>query len=240
MAEIRRRRRRSAGGGEDRSQDRSQPRSRPGFVLRWLAPALLLALALFGLFGSAQYVLAGLAKLQVQAFLDDWLDRGEVPSAAAAAVAEAAAERRLASYPIVPGEAYEQAALVHEWQVYRAPIGAPEAAASRQRALELYRKAAAERPDWPQAWLGIARMKLDRWEVDAEFYQAFEKAHQLGHARFQVHRDLTRIGTLGWMVLDENQRAMTLESARRTAALGRAERAWVQLHLDWAGIAVAP
>jgi hypothetical protein len=229
MPEIRRRRRRTPRSDKDRSQT-------GGVWLRWIAPAFLLLLALFGLFGAVQYTVAGLAQLQVQAFLDDWHTRGEVPSAAAAAVAEAAAERRLASYPRVLGEAYEQAALVHEWQAFPVAIGLPEASSSRQRALELYRKAAAERPDWPQAWLGIARMKLDLWEVDAEFQQAFENAHRLGHARFQIHRDLTRIGILGWVALDENQRAMTLESARRTAALGRAERDWVQLHLDWAGL----
>lgn len=182
-------------------------------------PTLCLLLAALGLMAmGARMATSGLAHYQTQAFLANWVAAAKEPDPRAWNIAEEAAQRAVAWYPVANGVYLDQLGLVHNWQHFRQPYGALDARNSRMAALDAYRAAVEARPTWPDTWVRLAHTKLYLLDFDAEFDHAMLQASTLGPWRIGINRELTDIGLTAWPQLDTTQRAVTLEAARRTVA----------------------
>lgn len=180
---------------------------------------LLLVLGILGTWFGGRMLLADLSAYQVRSFLDDWAERNVAPSEAAWAVAHRAAERAVALTPVADADHYDQLGQVHQWQHFGQFYGDATAHASREAALQAYRRAAELRPLWPHAQVRIAQVKLWMLEFDDEFDHAVRQAMALGQGRASVTERLVRIGLTGWHELDVLQRELVLDAARRAVAL---------------------
>lgn len=205
-----------------RSRSRSESQSVKPLTQR-LAIILALVLSLPLLYGGGRLLLAGIASYQTQAFLDDWARKGEEPSPRAWQIAHDAAQRAVDLYPGSNGESLERLGRVLQWQQFRQPFGAPQAAATRRAALDAFRAASEVRPTWPNNWAALAYAKLYLLEFDAEFAHALQQAQVLGPSRIEINRTLAEIGFIAWPQLNDEQRNATLESARRTVQHGPKE-----------------
>lgn len=179
---------------------------------------LVLAMAVGLLAIGGRMTLAGLAHFQTQAFLDSWVAPATEPAPRAWAVAEQAAQRAVAWYPVANGLYYDRLGLVYSWQQFQQPYGAAAAQNSRKAALAAYRAAVEARPTWPDSWARLAHAKLNLLEFDAEFDHALLQASTLGPWRIGINRELTEIGLTAWPQLDAAQQAAIIESARRAVA----------------------
>lgn len=186
-----------------------------------LLPALLLAALLVYL--GARLLLAGIAAYQAQRFLEDWSSKGQEPQPRAWQIAHDAAQRAIALYPADNGEYLEQLARIQQWQQISHPPGADSAKASRQAARDSFRAAIAARPTWPYNWTGLAGIKLQLLEIDEEFAEAMQQAHRHAPTRLDINRSLAQTGLLAWMLLDEEEEALTLEAARHTFIYNQTE-----------------
>lgn len=187
-------------------------------------PTLLVLATAVGLLAiGGRMTLAGLAHFQTQAFLDSWVAPATEPAPRAWAVAEQAAQRAVAWYPVTNGLYYDRLGLVYSWQQFQQPYGAAAAQNSRKAALAAYRAAVEARPTWPDSWARLAHAKLNLLEFDAEFDHALLQASTLGPWRIGINRELTEIGLTTWPQLDAAQQAAIIESARRAVAYGPTE-----------------
>ncbi|MDI9728287.1 hypothetical protein [Stutzerimonas stutzeri] len=187
-------------------------------------PTLCLLLAALGLMAmGARMATSGLAHYQTQAFLANWVAAAKEPNPRAWTIAEEAAQRAVAWYPVANGVYLDQLGLVHSWQHFRQPYGALDARNSRMAALDAYRAAVEARPTWPDTWARLAHAKLYLLAFDDEFDHALLQASVLGPWRIGINRELTEIGFTAWPQLDVTQRVVILELARRTVAYNAAE-----------------
>lgn len=187
-------------------------------------PTLCILLVSLGLIVmGTRMSIAGLAHYQTQAFLNNWVAGAQEPNPRAWSVAEGAAQRAVAWYPVANGSYFEQLGLVYAWRQFRQPYGAADAQASRVSALDAYRAAVHARPTWPDAWARLAHAKLYLLAFDDEFDHALLQASVLGPWRIGINRELTEIGFTAWPQLDVTQRVVILELARRTVAYNAAE-----------------
>jgi hypothetical protein len=187
-------------------------------------PTLLVLASAVGLLAiGGRMTLAGLAHFQTQAFLDSWVAPATEPAPRAWAVAEQAAQRAVAWYPVANGLYYDRLGLVYSWQQFQQPYGAAAAQNSRKAALAAYRAAVEARPTWPDSWTRLAHAKLYLLQFDDEFDQALQQAAALGPWRVGINRELTEIGLTAWPQLDALQQAAIIESARRAVAYGPTE-----------------
>lgn len=194
---------------------------------------MLLALALCA--AGVSMAVAGAARFQADAFLQDWAGKAAEPEMRAWQVAAAAAQHAVAWYPAGNGDYLDRSGRVYSWQFYRQPHGSaqmltpllPAAQAavidgSRRQALAMYRAAVALRPAKPDGWARLAHAKLYLRQVDAEFAAAYARAAQLGPWRPDVNLDLASIGFQAWPSLKDPQRELALEQGVRAAGNGRA------------------
>lgn len=188
-----------------------------------LPTLLLLAAALSVLATGGRMAMAGLAHYQSQAFIDSWIAPAQEPAPRAWAIAHDAAQRAVAWYPVASGQYFDRLGLIHSWQQFRQPYGAPQAQASRTAALAAYRASVEARPTWPDSWARLAHAKLYLLQFDKEFDQALSRAAQLGPWRVGINRELTEIGLTAWPQLDALQQAAIIESSRRTVAYSPTE-----------------
>lgn len=203
-----------------------RPRPRQALAVALLLPALLLFAA-----GVAMAV-AGVARFQSEAFLSHWAEKVLPPEARAWQVAEAAARRSVAWYPVANGEYLDRLGRVYSWQFYQLPHGAavmlpvltPEQAMaverSRRQALDAYRASVAVRPAWPDSWARLAHAKLYLLQIDAEFGAAYARAAQLASGRDEVNLELAEIGFLAWPSLTNGLREIVLERGLRATDSG--------------------
>ena len=205
-----------------RSRSRSNPRTATPVTLRLILLLVLLA-SLALLFCGSRLLLAGIASYQTQAFLDDWMRKGEEPNPRAWQIAHDAAQRAIALYPGSNGEYLERLGRVLQWKQFRHPLGADTAEQSRREALQAFRAASEARPTWPNNWVALAYAKLYLLEFDNEFGRALQQAQALGPNRIEINRTLAEIGFIAWAQLNDEQRRATLESARRTVKHGPKE-----------------
>jgi len=187
-------------------------------IVRRLLLALFLMLGVVGAWVGGRMLLADLSAYQASRFLEDWAERNAAPSAAAWAVAHAAAERAIAFAPVADGDHYDRLGQVYQWQHFGRFYGDANARASREEALQAYRRAAELRPLWPHAQVRIAQIKLLMLEFDDEFDHALRQAMALGEGRTSVSERVVRIGLTAWHELNTSQRELVLDTARRAVA----------------------
>lgn len=211
------------------------PRPGTSVIVRVLAVCLMLVGAA-GVYLGGRMLMAGLAGLQADLFLADWQARGGIPSERAAEVALAAAQRAVTWYPVAHAELLQREGRVLAWRSYARPVGDPEVEADRLRALAVFREAVAARPAWPHAWVGLAQAKRELGEPDAEFLAALRNALTYGHGRWEIQRDVARIGLLEWENLPMPDQGRVLEAASRTASDQRREASRLAPYLEYAGI----
>ncbi|GAA0691888.1 hypothetical protein GCM10009104_18600 [Marinobacterium maritimum] len=192
---------------------------------------LLLALPLLYLAGGQ--LLAGIASVQGEMFLQDWEQKRTAPSERAWQVAFEAANRSNSLLPIDNGEYLDRLGRVNEWQGVFKPFGDVESIESRRDALTAYRQAAQLRPLWPHTWAQLAYIKLRLLEFDKEFDQALLQADRLGPWRMSVQAQLAEIGMIAWPQLDQQQRRSVWMSLQKTLMYDAARtRPLVQLARD--------
>ena len=81
-----------------------------------------------------------------------------------------------------------------------------------------YRRAIAERPVWPYAWLGLATAKYEAGQIDAEYDAALRQAARLGPAEQVVQRYIIELGLGRWADASEEDRLFTLSIIARAMA----------------------
>lgn len=175
---------------------------------------LCLVGSLAALVPAAQMVLAGIASYRTESTLQRWTARGQVPDAAKWQRALTIAQQANALYPVASGTYLEQLGQVYSWQAFNQPAGADSARPSRLAAAAAYRQSAAARPTWPNTWAHLAQSKYALGEIDSEFAQAMKQANEWGPYRPDVQLQLAGIGLRAWPMLDQQQRAEAVTSAR--------------------------
>lgn len=202
---------------------------------RLVAVFFLLAGSLGFAFGT-QMLVSGIAGLQADLFIKDWQQRRELPSERAHEVARDAAQRASTWFPVPHGRLAEREGLIGSWLTYNRPFGDPRYDADRRAALSAYQASLQARPGWPSAWVGVARLKLELGETDVAFQEALQNALVYGAVRWEIQRDVARIGLLAWPTLPMADQSRVLEAASRTAARNRYAASDLALYLDHADV----
>jgi hypothetical protein len=201
---------------------RRQRRSRAGARQSLPAPVFfalaccVLVLALPLAYGGLRMLSSGIYNYQALSFMAHWRQVAREPAAEAYAIGHRAAQNAARLYPVANGRYLNNLGLVRQWQGFRHPFGDKSVADTRRASLEALREAVAARPTWPAAWVDLAWTKLYLLEFDSEFAHALHQAQTLGPWRIGVNRSLSEIGMISWPSLAEPERALILESARRT------------------------
>lgn len=194
----------------------------------WQQQALLILLLCAGLVlasNGSRLLVSGLAGYQVQVFIDDWRSKNAMPSPAAWAVAEAAANRAVAWYPGVSGKHLEQRGHLYQWQHYQLPYADAQASSARQASIDSLRQAIAARPHWPDNHLALANGKLLQWQLDDEFSQALQQASYYGPYRPRIQLGLARIGLQAWPALKPAAQQLIIQSIERSLLLNNSNAA---------------
>ena len=89
-------------------------------------------------------------------------------------------------------------------------VASRNADTDRRLALDYYRKAVMNRPSWPIYWIDLALVKFRLGEMDREFYQAYDRALQLGQWEPGVIQVAVDIGLYSWPALTTSRRASLL------------------------------
>ncbi|GAA0789210.1 hypothetical protein [Marinobacterium sediminicola] len=208
----------------------------------WRKPLALVMLLLGGvlLVVAFRVLVADVAAVQAQMFIDDWIEKRKAPQSRAWHVADAAAERAIRWYPSENGLYLTRRAQIMEWQQLNAPRGAQEARSAREAAISLYRQAIETRPLWPYTHNELAYAKLRNLQFDAEFHQALADSARLGPGRMPAHAMRVEIGLIAWPQMDATERQgiwQSLETVleyepRRAQSLRRlAQRAQLDVEL---------
>lgn len=82
-------------------------------------------------------------------------------------------------------------------------------------AIEGYRKATQERPNWPYSWASLALMKASVRQFDTEFEDAIIKAVKLGPWENSVNISVAEAGLLGWTSLAPSTQNAVIENIER-------------------------
>lgn len=204
-----------------------------------LLAVIVLLFGVAGLYLGGRMLMSGIAGLQADLFLDDWQERGALPSDRAAEVALEAAQSASDWYPGVHAELSGREARVLAWRSFQRPVGDPEVETERRAALSAWRASVAARPTWPHGWVGLAQIKWELGETDTEFLEALRNALAHGVVRWEIDRDVARIGLLAWDELPMADQSRVLEAASRTASRNRREATALAPYLDHAGLTPA-
>lgn len=185
---------------------------------------LLLILIWLGI----RFFLAGFFDYQAQAFLYAWQDQSvsaadEPPKTIFWESAYIAAQRAISWSPVQSAARWERLGLIYAWRYPTVNYGAAQAKDARHSALEAYRLAIKERPDWPYAWVYLAQAKLSLMAIDAEFIKALQEAARLGPWRPDIQSDLAELGLQAWPRLSPEMQALTLTSFKRAFLLRPAQ-----------------
>lgn len=183
-----------------------------------LTVGVVLLMALLSLIGGACMTLAGVARYQADAFIENWEKSDTEPPTQAWEIAHAAAQRAVAFYPVANGDYLDRLGRVHAWRYFRHPVTDVQAQRSRQAALHAYQAAVVARPTWPYTWARLAHAKLSLQQFDSEFDEALDRAFELGPWRIGVNRERVNIGFSAWPELSGKQRRAILESAIRSVS----------------------
>ncbi len=175
---------------------------------------LCLVGALGALVPATQMVFAGLASYRAELTLQSFAANGQVPNAAKWQRALDAAKQANALYPVASGTYLDQLGQVYSWQAFDQPAGADSARPSRLLAADAYRRSAQARPTWPATWAHLAQTKYTLGELDSEYTQATKQANEWGPNRPDVQLQLASTGLRAWPLLDQQQRAQAVISAR--------------------------
>ena len=187
------------------------------------AAVAFLALAVLLLGVGATMVVPGLARVQVDAFIQDWRRRGAEPDVVALLAAKSAAERTVTWVPVAMGDYQDRLGKVYSWQFFLQPFAEPKATASRAAALQAYRASVAARPAEPDTHARLLYTNLYLQQFDAGFDRALTQAAILGDWRISLNRELAEVGPRSWSMLTPSQRSLTLQQALRTVAYSRTE-----------------
>lgn len=217
-------------------------------LARQLPRLLIVLLALLLCTAGVAMTLAGVARYQAEAFLQDWQGKAVEPEDRAWQVAAKAAQRAVAWYPVANGDYLDRLGRVHSWRFYQQPYGSAvlltslplaQAAvieASRRQALAAYRASVEVRPGWPDSWARLVHAKLYLLELDGEFEQAFLRAADQGPWRGAVNLELAEIGLTAWGVMPADARERTVVQAARAMLPGGADSLAVQGLARQAGV----
>lgn len=86
---------------------------------------------------------------------------------------------------------------------------------STLEAIESYRKATLERPNWPYSWANLALMKAAIKQFDPEYEQALIKAVTLGPWENSVNVSVAEAGLLGWSTLAPSTQSAVVDNIER-------------------------
>jgi len=178
---------------------------------------LLFAVAALCLYLAARMLVADISAYQTNVFLRDWSIRKQLPSEPAWDVAQSAANRAVAFFPVRNGAYLDTLGRVHEWRHFPLAIGIAEARPSREAARDAYRQAVASRPLWPSSWSRLAMAKMKLREFDDEFDQALRNSLTLGPWRVAINYQAARLGLTAWHELGAEQRVLVLDAIGRLA-----------------------
>lgn len=195
-----------------RRRRRRRSRKRTGFGARvvgafrfweqeWFRRASRVRLAVFGVLLALLFSLAwhaasmGLAHLQVlrvEHSLAHWAKQGRAPAASSLEQAFTAIDSAISLHPDNPYQLTLKARLLG-WRAFTtADENFPRD--DYERALALYRRAAALRPLWPESWAEMIDVKLNLGEVDEELERFIQRADTLGPYTPAVHIAVVRAG----------------------------------------------
>lgn len=86
---------------------------------------------------------------------------------------------------------------------------------STLEAIESYRQATIERPNWPYSWSNLALMKAAIKQFDPEYEQALIKAVALGPWENSVNVSVAEAGLLGWSTLPSSTQSAVVDNIER-------------------------
>ncbi len=151
-------------------------------------------------FTSFQQMTASVVNSQTQLFFDFWNDELKENPAEfqlqeqALQTVRDGANRAIAFAPLSPDYLVARGK-VEDWAVTEAQRkGVAPDTVTQQEGLQAYREAILKRPAWPYAWADFAMAKARANEIDQEFFQALERATDLGPWEQQVMDTVTLLG----------------------------------------------
>lgn len=100
-------------------------------------------------------------------------------------------------------------------RIQEAPVWEPEAKTAREQAAQRLRATLAARPTWPHTWADLAAVKFRLAQLDAEFFQALERAAALGPWEPAVQATVVDLGLAAWILLPESTREIVQATLER-------------------------
>lgn len=185
---------------------------------------VVLALSLAVLVLGSRLLMANLNQYRASSFLSDWEGKRQAPSDRAWQVAEQAMQQGIAWYPGENAAYVEQLGYMWQWRAHNANLPLASKLEARQKALQAFRQATAQRPSWPYAWSGLAYAKMVAGEFDQEFRHAMQQAVHYGPTRIGINKRIAEIGLISWPSLDLELRDLTLAQVGYAARYSRAAR----------------
>jgi hypothetical protein len=183
---------------------------------------LLVALCLLLSLLPARGFVADVLAVPGMDLLWDW-DRGGAVDTTALPRGMAAFERALAVRPGHP-DYVEGLARLHDYASRYVDPGTPSARAALERALVLFREAAAARPTWPRTRGRALLVKAKLGQFDAEFAAWLDEATRYGPYEGEVLQAVIVAGFAGIDTLDATAAGQVRQAAER--ALLHADRAY--------------
>jgi len=184
-------------------------------------PILLIGTACLIILIGLKMLVSSFHTHKVDLFLEHWQSQGMPPNPKALDIAQTAALKAQAWFPIEQGANHFRIGKVYEWQAFHLPYGDPAADAPRRAALHAYQMDTELRPTWPYAWSHVALIKSQLLELDDEFTQAYQMAKQTGPWRRDTLLELSRMGIALWSDLSPYQKRLVLETTTQAAIADR-------------------
>ena len=220
-------------------------------ALRWLGAALLITLSLWAANRAARTGWASYQSIEARSLVGNWVAR---PGRIDQLEWNRARDGLLTALEWDPENPvyHEQFANLYMVRLPNEPGGHARMRPYFELALRHYYKAAALRPTWPYTHAGIASVKWQLGERDADFRRAIVLASRYGPWEVAVHERLIRLGFGSWDTLGEIEREAIRGNLHRAhqyrpketgvllAALGKITPPCAQLRVDVPGACAAP
>lgn len=142
---------------------------------------------------GASMLLSAIYSNQADAFLEDWKNKGTVPSEQAWNITHTAVQRANRFYPIANGDLLDQQGRVYEWYAFSQWAKPELIPGYQQQAINAYRQSIAARPTWPFTWRNLALAKLRANQLDEELFEASKQALHFGPYEKSVLLDIAGI-----------------------------------------------
>lgn len=178
----------------------------PRFARRWLIAALLMALCVWAAQRAARLGWASYQTIEARALLHQWIAQ---PGPIDQKVWGRVHASFLTALAWDPDNPVYHAGFADLYLVRLPNASTGDRALMRpyfELALRHYVRAAALRPTWPYTHAGIASVKWQLDDLDADFRRAIVQASRYGPWETAVHERLIVVGYRSWAALGETER----------------------------------